>query len=956
MKGASQSREAPSPTFKIRWLRPLLSRATGSSRQPASLPFPADGRLQATPLAAILSLIRVPYIMGKDKDSGLANMSCFVQVLGVGTDTGCTVPSVLLFFDRQRYLFNAGEGFQRFCVEHKVKLTKINSVLATRVTTEATGGLPGMLLTMADTTAGGLLTGHGGMTVHGPPGLGTLVNAFRTFVNVKDMGLKVMEFRGGEPPAGDAAPEPARPVVKNDVVTITPVLIRPDAAAHAGTAANGTDAGGEPSAKRQRTQGDEAAPDGAGLTVPSAAIESAAACYICELADIPGKFLPQKAASLGVPRGPLYGQLQQGEEVKSVNGRTVRPADVMEPSTPGPVVIVVDCPSAAFIPSLVDGAAGMGRVAADEATRSKGKCLGRWGHGVEGYDARPMCGWFLLSSGCEWLFGRSCFKGAPHLTPATLPLGLPTESTAGDNRLGCLFLVASKVHFLLHIPSKSSLRSRRFPSPCKIPLCLYCWFKRTFPVCSACAVACVVHLTPRSVLAEPAYQSFIASFGSEAQHILVAESESSPVPVMKKSAILQAKLNALDPDLFPVPLEARDSATNRPQLPPNCMVGDNMLKYNLRPVAKRGVDKSECGEVLDIAAVHAELKENRLEALEAAAKALAAEVPKEGPGAPPVAVLSASPDDLALTFLGTGAAMPSKYRNVTGLLLDLPSRGAAMLMDCGEGSLGQMRRRLGHDGADAVLRRLSMVWISHIHADHHVGLPCLLAARTRLLGPDCSPLLVVGPRPLRRALAAYATLEPMKFQFVEAAQTEAGAGQDEAQPLPEEVSSALSAARAALGLSKLESVRVVHCAHSFGLVLESSAPEGWKVVFSGDTRPCEALVEAAKGATLLIHEATFDDSMHEEALAKRHCTTKEAVEAGVAAGAYRTLLTHFSQRYPKVPVIDDNFVDHVGIAFDLMTVRLTDLPRLPGLVPAVKVLFDEEEGLEDAEPEPQMLS
>lgn len=67
------------------------------------------------------------------------------QVLGVGADTGCSVPSVLLFFDRQRFLFNAGEGFQRFCVEHRVKLAKVSAVLATRTTTEATGGLPGAL-------------------------------------------------------------------------------------------------------------------------------------------------------------------------------------------------------------------------------------------------------------------------------------------------------------------------------------------------------------------------------------------------------------------------------------------------------------------------------------------------------------------------------------------------------------------------------------------------------------------------------------------------------------------------------------------------------------------------------------------------------------------------------------------------------------------------------------------
>jgi hypothetical protein len=48
----------------------------------------------------------------------------FVQILGTGMDTGDTAPSVLLFFDQRRFIFNAGEGLQRFCIEHKIKLSK----------------------------------------------------------------------------------------------------------------------------------------------------------------------------------------------------------------------------------------------------------------------------------------------------------------------------------------------------------------------------------------------------------------------------------------------------------------------------------------------------------------------------------------------------------------------------------------------------------------------------------------------------------------------------------------------------------------------------------------------------------------------------------------------------------------------------------------------------------------
>jgi len=488
-----------------------------------------------------------------------------------------------------------------------------------------------------------------------------------------------------------------------------------------------------------------------------------------------------------------------------------------------------------------------------------------------------------------------------------------------------------------------------------------------------------VHLTPRSVLHLPAYTAFIKSFGKGPQHILVAESEGSKIPVMKKCAALQVKLNALDSDVFYLPSEADSSSTAAPAsaqkaqaLPANSVVGTNMLRYYLRPVAKQGFNSEDCDDVLDAEAIRGEVKRDRPQALLEAEKAF--QIKKSSATTEtdtiPAAVSQATDDTFAVTFLGTGAAMPSKYRNVTGLLYDRPShnggKGASMLADCGEGSLGQLYRRFGVQGAENILRRLSLVWISHIHADHHVGLPALLAARTRLLGPECPPLLVIGPRPLRRALGSYAALEPMQFRFVEAAHTTeeanaaAAAGtvnEDNVPAVPADVHAAIEEAKKSFGLSKLESVRVVHCAHSFALVIESDDAVPFKIVFSGDTRPCDALVKAAKDATILIHEATFDDSMLEEAIGKKHCITKEAVEAGAAAGAYRTLLTHFSQRYPKVPLIDENFVHHVAIAFDLMTVRLTDLPHLPALVPAVKVLFEEEEEevAEEAEPEPTMF-
>lgn len=84
-----------------------------------------------------------------------------------------------------------------------------------------------------------------------------------------------------------------------------------------------------------------------------------------------------------------------------------------------------------------------------------------------------------------------------------------------------------------------------------------------------------------------------------------------------------------------------------------------------------------------------------------------------------------------LTFLGTGAAIPSKYRNVSAIFVDL-FEGGTMLVDCGEGSLSQLIRRFGREGALERVARLKMIWISHFHADHHGGMYEVLRVSPRV--------------------------------------------------------------------------------------------------------------------------------------------------------------------------------------------------------------------------------
>ena len=81
--------------------------------------------------------------------------------------------------------------------------------------------------------------------------------------------------------------------------------------------------------------------------------------------------------------------------------------------------------------------------------------------------------------------------------------------------------------------------------------------------------------------------------------------------------------------------------------------------------------------------------------------------------------------------------------------------------NAGEGTLGQLVALFGRNGTATLLRRLQMVWVSHSHADHHLGLPRLLRAATSARGAGAPPVLVVGPRVIGRWLEAYSALLPL---------------------------------------------------------------------------------------------------------------------------------------------------------------------------------------------------
>ena len=276
-----------------------------------------------------------------------------------------------------------------------------------------------------------------------------------------------------------------------------------------------------------------------------------------------------------------------------------------------------------------------------------------------------------------------------------------------------------------------------------------------------------------------------------------------------------------------------------------------------------------------------------------------------------------------ITFLGTGCAEPSKYRGASGILLRFDC-GQCALLDCGEGSVGAMYRALGAQGAQEALASLTFVWISHRHADHMAGVLRVVieVAKQSRKRP---PLLVIGPHALCRWFEEHG-VNPAWYDFIHC--TELQRHQK------------CNALWEALHVRSMHAVPVHHCSDSYGMVLRHG--DGWSLAYSGDTRPCTAFIEAAKDVTLMIHEATFDPSLSSEALRKKHSTTEEALKAGEAANA-KVILTHFSQRYPKVPDgLPALGTPHlIGVAVDGMRVPLAPsiLHTLPNMLPAMEQIF-----------------
>jgi ribonuclease Z len=298
---------------------------------------------------------------------------------------------------------------------------------------------------------------------------------------------------------------------------------------------------------------------------------------------------------------------------------------------------------------------------------------------------------------------------------------------------------------------------------------------------------------------------------------------------------------------------------------------------------------------------------------------------------------------MRVIFLGTSASIPTKSRSLPSIMIIRD--GEQFLFDCGEGTQRQVVK------AGLGLRKRLKIFITHMHADHVLGLAGILMSLS-LAGRQV-PLEVYGPSKLQPFIEHVKEL----FNF---------------NPPFDVMVHRVSEGTVYQGRGfKIVAFKVKHVAESYGYALvedlrpgrfdskkakELGIPKGplWKalqegktvviggreikpedvlgpprrglkIVYSGDTAPTRDVVEASKSADLLIHEATFDDTLQDRATNELHTTAGQAASIALEANVKRLALTHISPRYEDPSLLlfqAKKIFENTIIAEDFMSIEL----------------------------------
>lgn len=295
---------------------------------------------------------------------------------------------------------------------------------------------------------------------------------------------------------------------------------------------------------------------------------------------------------------------------------------------------------------------------------------------------------------------------------------------------------------------------------------------------------------------------------------------------------------------------------------------------------------------------------------------------------------------LKITFLGTSGTIPNVNRNPSAILIQF--EGERMLFDCGEGTQRQMM--IARTG----FRNLNNVFITHMHTDHFIG--CFGLIETMSLNERKEKLTFYTPNAqfLENLFKIFGyhyldfpievvelkdgdVVEFKNFRIV-AFETDhiipslgyALIEKDRRGKFNRKKAEELGIPPGPLyaKLASGESVTVDGRTITPEMVV-GKPRRGRKVVYTGDTRPCERTVEIARDADVLIHDASFTSDLKDWAIESKHSTAREAAEVARKANVKKLVLTHISARYSKdvTPLLNEakKVFENVIVAEDFLS-------------------------------------
>ncbi|WP_058304353.1 ribonuclease Z [Gorillibacterium timonense] len=274
---------------------------------------------------------------------------------------------------------------------------------------------------------------------------------------------------------------------------------------------------------------------------------------------------------------------------------------------------------------------------------------------------------------------------------------------------------------------------------------------------------------------------------------------------------------------------------------------------------------------------------------------------------------------MELTFLGTGAGTPTKFRNVTSSVLNLQKEcGVSWMFDCGEGTQHQLLH------SSLRMSRMTKLFVTHLHGDHIFGIPGLLSTRSNH-GAEL-PLVVYGPKGIADYIQTSLRLSESRMKYpvtiveidegvifedeyftVEAARVDHRiecfgfrvCEKDRPGTLDADALKAdgVPAGPHFAALKRGETVILSDGRRIDGARYVGPVQPGRIVAIIGDTRPHPSSIRLAEEADLLVHEATFTNDKVDMAFDYGHSTARQAAEIAMKANVRRLVMTHVSARY-----------------------------------------------------------